>query len=451
MKKIFSRIMAAAAALTASVGLSACGSHDRASDTLVVWWPGASSELAAIRRAAELYEEETGIKLSVVPQAEDNFFTTYALSLSTDEYPDVALVDHIYVQQLAYGMNGTSDIVDFSETLGESVMEETAKRYVASLAEPNCYKGRWYSLPFSVNCFAMAYNKTLLARVYGIEVSELNEEHIPDTLEEMIAFCGLVNEYNQAHGTSLYAFQVPCGNTADFISVASMTYISMTKRYGGSVMNDDLTKVTIYNDDFPSDKNANVNAVKALYALSTTNAVPGNGQESNFFDNDRTVFIETGCWKVDDLEFREQQKGTQFGWTELISMTEGGDKSPCLGMYSLIATEKSPNKKAAAEFCRWLSVNDEVQLLYNKPAYTMAVTKSALEDEFYDTAAWQVFKSSLGEAVARPGTPKWDSMQNELGNFVTNILSGKYSSEENAVKELASQQSRLQAQVNKLF
>jgi maltose-binding protein MalE len=203
-----------------------------------------------------------------------------------------------------------------------------------------------------------------------------------------------------------------------------MEYVSLVERLGGATMSDDLKTVTVYNDAYPDDKAANAAAAELLYALGGETTVLKEYKEANFEGGD-ILFMVSGCWKQSyykQLATNESNK-QEFGWTELVTLKEGGSRAATVGVYSLVVTEKSKKKAEAVEFMKWLAQNKEVQLLYSQSQDILPSVKSYVENnEFYNTDSWAVFLNAVEAGVTRPGTPAWSTCSTYYANLLSNLL-----------------------------
>ena len=74
---------------------------------------------------------------------------------------------------------------------------------------------------------------------------------------------------------------------------------------------------------------------------------------------------------------------------------------------------------------KFVTTDYETQVGHNSTQYLMPTTKEAMEDEFYDTDDWAIYKEQLNHAVARPGSAAWPTIEKELAQFVTGLLNGE--------------------------
>lgn len=388
--------------------LVACGSP-RQEGVLTIWWPGGSpAERAAIDRAKELYEDENPeVTINIVPQATSNFYMDYMISLNGNNYPDIAYVDHVYIQQLVYN-EALADLSAYG-------IEDIQDTFIESLWAPNTYEGSVYALPFSANVLTTVYNKTLLETVLG---RALEASDIPDTYDDLLEISALIMQYNIDNGltgdNAYTPYTIPAGNTNE--SMGAMAFLSYVAREGGQIISDDLKTMQL---DQPA----------ALAAATKIKEIGDNNYSNAYFEEGRFEagrigFIEMGPWKMHEYERIGEQRSIEFGYAPIIKLNESMGRESALGLYSLVVTDQSINRDLAVDFIRFIATNDELQLLHNTAQNLMPTTKAAIEDDFYSGDIWDVYIEQLNSVVARPGSPEWSEMERQLANFVTSLLNG---------------------------
>ena len=378
--------------------------------SIKVWWPGGSPTTeAAIYSAKEKYEaEHEGVTINIVTQSTSDFYASYNMALMGKDFPDVAYVDHVYVQRLAF--DGL--IADLS-ALG---VDADKDKYIDSLWKTTQYEGKTYALPMSANVLTMAYNKALLSTVLGREFTDAD---YPTDWDEFLALGQQIDAYNTANNLTgndkLYLTTVPAGTGAE--SMGAMFFMAYSAREGGTLMNDALTEMTV-------DSAENKAAAAKIKQLGQLGYTPLNFSESKF-ETGKVAFIEMGPWKlIDYSRISQANENCDICYGPVVPMTKGGASYGALGLYSLVVTKKSAKQALAADFIRYVSTNEEIQLAHNTVQNLMPVTKSAIQNEYYKTAEWDVFVAQLQNVVARPGSAAWPAIQRSLAEFVTDLVAG---------------------------
>ena len=407
------------------------------SGTVTVWWPGSSVEMEAINQAKADYENlHPDVTIEVIGQSTPDFFNSYLLSMTGRAAPDIAYVDHVYVQTLAY--------YGYLADLSSGGYEELESKFTPSLWEPNFYEGKLYGLPMSANVLATVYNKTLIARAQNTTTDNIT---LPENYDELLQLCADICALNGADTPEqerVYGITLPSGTANN--SMAAMNYLAFVDRSGGDgILSADLKTAQLGSE-------ASVDAAQKLWEL-------GEYSTATFaearFETGMVGFIEMGPWKIEDYERYSEANGWEVGYTTAIPFTEGGNAGSTIGLYSLVVTNgnytASGNSALAADFAAFVSSNDAYQLAFSTPQNLIPTTVSALEDEHYSGDVWQVFIDQLEDAVARPGSPVWSDIESELGTFVTNLVQHGYDSIDSVEMECVALNTRVQRALNDIY
>lgn len=403
------KILAMMVIVLLTVSLISCVSGGQKEGQLTVWWPGGSpAERAAIDEAKRLYElENPDVTIRIVPQSTSNFYMDYMMSLNGNDFPDIAYVDHVYIQQLVY--NGAI------ANLSDAGLNRLQSTYLDSLWLPNTYEGELYALPFSANVLVTVYNKTILETVLNRPVTQ---QDIPNTFDELLLIAEQIKQYNIANNltgdNAITPYTLPAGTGST--SMGAMAYLSYVARLGGRIISDDLKTMRL--NEGPSQQ-----AAQLIAQLGSLGYTPARFEEGRF-ESGKVGFIEMGPWKIIEYGRIAQNRNIEFGYAPIIKLTETGTRESALGLYSLVVTEKSINKELAIDFIEFITTNDDLQILHNTAQSLMPTTKTAIQNEFYTGPIWDIYKEQLNHIIARPGSPEWAEMERQLGDFVTALLNG---------------------------
>lgn len=411
MKKIIALILAV---LMISSTLIACGGDGGQTNTdpqtITVWWPGGSSTTeAAIKLAKEKYEAaHPGVTINIEFQSTADFYSSYTMALMGKNFPDVAYVDHVFVQRLAF-----DGLIANQSELGHDSLKG---QYIDSLWAPNLWEGNVYALPMSANILARVYNKALLSKVLGREFTDAD---LPSNWDEYLALGAKIEEYNTTNGLTgndkLYLTTVPAGTGAE--SMGAMYYLAFSARSGATIMNSDLTQMTLATQ-------GNLDAAAKIKQLADLGYTTTNFSESKF-ETGKVAFIEMGPWKLIDYgRIDEASEDIEYGYTSVMPFEDGGDVSSTLGLYSLVITNKSTKKEIAADFIKYVTTDKEIQLEHNTVQNLMPTTKEAIADEYYTGTEWNVFVEQLAHCVARPGSAAWPAIEQYVAEYVTGLVNG---------------------------
>ena len=420
-KKILSLLLVVALIATACLALAACNDNNdddknkpggELKGSVKIWWPGGSPTIeAAINKAKTEYEAaHEGVTIDIATQSTADFYSSYTMALmNKDNFPDIAYVDHVFVQRLAYdGLIGN---------LSDYGADEVKDKFIDSLWSTTQFNGGTYALPMSANVLTVAYNKALLTKVLG---KEFTDADMPKKWDEYIAIGKKIEEYNTANNLTdnnkLYLTTVPAGTGNE--SMGAMFFMSYAARSGGRLMNDNLTAMELATEQ-------NKSAAAKIKQLGDLGYTPTSFSESKF-ETGKVAFIEMGPWKLIDYSriSASQKDICDIRYTNVFPLSSGGQTQGALGLYSLVMTKKTKNAALAADFIKYLTTSDEIQLAHNTVQNLMPTTKTAIANEYYQTAEWSVFINQLNNIVARPGSAAWPAIQRSLAEYVTQLVTG---------------------------
>ena len=413
MKRIISLILVLVMASSLALIFTSCGGGGKTNSdpmSITIWWPGGSSTTeAAIKLAKEKYEAaHPGVTINIEFQSTADFYSSYTMALMGKNFPDVAYVDHVFVQRLAF-----DGLIANQSALG---LDSLKDQYIDSLWGANLWEGSVYALPMSANILSRVYNKALLSKVIGREFTDAD---LPSNWDEYLALGAQIDAYNKANNLTgndkLYLTTIPAGTGAE--SMGAMFYLAYSARSGGTLMNSSLTEMTLATQ-------ANLDAATKIKQLADLGYTTTNFSESKF-ETGKVAFIEMGPWKLVDYgRIDEASADIDYGYASVMPFTEGGDVSSTLGLYSLVITEKSTKKELAADFIKYVTTDKEIQLAHNTVQNLMPTTKEAIADEYYTGAEWNVFVNQLTHCVARPGSAAWSAIEQYMAEFVTGLVNG---------------------------
>ena len=415
MKRIISLVLTLLMLMSTFVlCFTACGDNpsgtNNSANSITVWWPGgsATTEAAILAAKAKFEAENPGITINVEFQSTADFYSSYTMALMGKNFPDVAYVDHVFVQRLAF-----DGLIANQSDLG---LDSLKDKYIDSLWSANLWEGSVYALPMSANILSRVYNKALLSKVLG---REFTDSDLPSNWDEYLALGAKIKEYNEANGLTgndqLYLTTVPSGTGAE--SMGAMYYLAFSARSGGTIMNSDLTEMTLATQ-------ANMDAAAKIKQLADLGYTTTNFSESKF-ETGKVAFIEMGPWKLIDYgRIDEASEDIEYGYAGVMPFTDGGDVSSTLGLYSLVISQKSTKKDIAAQFIEYVTTDKEIQLAHNTVQNLMPTTKEAIADEYYTGAEWNVFVEQLSHCVARPGSAAWPAIEKLVAEYVTGLVNG---------------------------
>ena len=211
-KKLVSVLLTAAmvATMAAGCGSSDGGSGDGGSDEggsgkeMTYWsmWNSTESQAKVIQKAADAYEEETGIHINIEWKGRD-MKTLIGTALEAGE--DIDLFDDDYMRVV---MNTKDYLVDLSTLEGEEEFEGHVMPVILEKAK-SWGDGKLYTVPYQVYTTGVWYNKDMW------EEAGLTEDDKPTTFEEFKEVCQKIKDagYNPLTCNSdsvnlIYGFQM---------------------------------------------------------------------------------------------------------------------------------------------------------------------------------------------------------------------------------------------------
>lgn len=411
MKKSFLMIILF---LTIVIGLFGCGKKKSANE-IVIWWPSGSEMQKLINDAIDEYKQiNPNVSIRVVKKAGLDVYSAYKIAINdNNSRPDIAILDHVYVQALAY-----ENLLANLSKYGSDT--EVKNKYPENIYAANVYNGSNYGLPLSANTVVLMYNKNIL--------SECGITAIPTTYDELVNACKKV----ESKGYTPFAQPIN-------ISFVAMEFASYVARVGGSLISDDYKTVKINSplvrEAIDKWKNLSKFASQAEY------------EEGKFY-NGKIAFVEMGSWNLSKVS----GTGALFecGYTEMVKLSEEYDNYSGLGLYSFVVSEKSKIKEDAYEFIKFLSTDKKFQLGFAKAKDLLPVTNEALNDSYYtNDPALSVFAKQLQKVASRPGTPIWPTMEKQIVNLMYRVV--KSSTNEEIESAIADAQSECQKATDRKY
>ena len=403
--------------------------------SLTIWWPGSETERKAIDQAVADYTSQyPNVSIKVIGQQTADFYSAYTLACAGNSAPDIAYIDHVFVQALAFD----GYIANFS-SIGYEDLEDM---FIPSLWTPGFYNDKLYAMPMSANVLATVYNKTLIARAQNTTPDNIR---LPQNFDELVTLCEQITNLNDASTKNdpYYGLTLPSGSGNN--SMAAMTYLGFINRCGGSgILSADLTKSLLDSDE-------SIDAAQKIFKLGKY--CPTSFSEA-VFEKGQLGFIEMGPWKIADYESYSERYGWEVGYTTALPFTEGGNVGSTIGLYDLVVTNKQsePQKMAlAADFVKFVTTTDKYQLMFATPQNLIPTTQSAVTDEFYSGEVWQVFIEQLRHGVARPGSPVWSSIETTLGNFVTKLVQQKFKNDRDVMNNCIGYSDMIQEALDEIY
>lgn len=398
MKNWFAALIALVLSLTAI--MAGCSGGQRG-DGLILWWISGQQNEQIIREAVAAYSEQNpGTEIEIVSKAGMDVFQAYKIALSDDNTrPDVAILDHVYVQSLA-----KDGMIANLSAMGAGDVQDI---YPTGLWQANLYEGNSYALPLSANTIALMYNENILKEAGVTDDGTPTGKVVPPTtLAELFEACEKVEKIGKT------PFAQPIN------SFAAMAFMSYVGRLGGSIVSEDYRTVKL-------DGNAQVKeALEIWKKFSGEGWVNKNEFEEGKFYSGGVAFLEMGSWNISKVSGNTAV--FDVGVTEMVRFDSEHTNVSGLGLYSLVVAEDSVDKQAAYALAKYLSSDEQFQLKFNQSQNLFPVTKTALANEHYtEDAILSVYAAQMEKVTPRPGTPVWPDLEQVLVTMLRSaVLNG---------------------------
>lgn len=364
--------------------------------TIKVWWLSGTENKTIMETAIEEFHKTyPNVTIQLVTKPGLDVYNAYLLALNDDKSrPDLAIVDHVYVQNLAF----EDQIANLTEIANGEDFESS---YPSSLQSANSYLGSSYAFPLSANTVVLMCNMDIL-NAAGITEA-------PTTLTELLADCEAIKTK-----TTYRPFAQPINST-----FSAMEFSSYVAREKGSMVSDDYKTVTM----------DSTNVRKAIDDWTDLSKYASQSEyEEGQFSNGTVGFIEMGSWSLSGIA--KSASNFTLKCAPMVTIDADTPNYSGLGLYSYVVAEKSTSKKAAYQFGKFLSTNKTFQNSFAKAKGLLPVSLETLNDTDADAYVnssdyLKVYGKQLQTVSPRPGTPIWPTMEKQITNMLYKIVTAK--------------------------
>lgn len=386
-----------AGVLASSLALGACssssnentpetsGPSDSASAAseggLTVWVD--ETRMAAVRGAADKFEEATGTTVELVQKNFDDIRTDFLAQVPTGKGPDVTVGAHDWLGEFV--TNGVVAPIEIGDK---------ADGFDPVSLQVYTYDGQLYGLPYAVENIALIRNTALAPEA-------------PATWDDMIA-AGV------AAGTEFPVLIQSNGEGGD-----PYTHYPMQTSFGSTVFTQDA-------DGFYTTELAIGGEAGTAYAtwLAEQGAAGNLDIDTTYdivvdqFSKGNSPFIIGGPWMVDSF------KGLDLA-IDPVPSAGGQPSRPFMGAPGFFVNAKSENQLLANEFLTdFISTTEAQVALYEAGNRLPALTAAADEVSATDPIV-AGFRAASADAVPAPSIPEMASVWTFWGNTEAAIVSGK--------------------------
>lgn len=410
MKRSTSRLAAAVAALTLTVGAGACSKaadpapsasggaqikvagdkYDGPNVTLEFWNPFTGPDGAYFKAMVDKFNSQTpNIKVNVTTMQASDLYSKFPVAVKSGKGPDVAVVHLHAIPTLAAAKN-VLGLDAITTSLGL-----TEKDFAPLVWKGGIYQGTRYSIPLDMHMLGLFYNKTVLKK------AGLNPDVPPKTGEEYAAALAALRKAGiQGQWIDSYGFM-------------RLYYVTLLNQFGGQEFNEAGDKA-LWNSE------AGVKALTWIQDLIKNGDSPkdvgADGYWAAFKDN-KTAFVWGGIWALGDPDL------PKIEWGVAPLPTIGTKNAVWSDSHQFVATTQlqgnADKTAAAAYFMNKISANSLEWAKANQVPARNSVRESA---EFKALPGVTAFASQIDYVALPKPFPGLDEVNAELDKEMNKVL-----------------------------
>lgn len=397
--KMKTKALALLLALMLSLSAFAVTAMAEGTPELTLWvygWETASAD--KIKEDAIAYEEETGVKINVVPIASDSYSTKILATVSGGENPDLAFMD-AGVQSTQLAAKGKLlDLTPFG-------VEEYKDNFYEAVWDTMCYQGGVYGLRITANNLALLYNKELF------EKNGLEEPNADWTWDDLRAAAKAITDPEN----NIYGLELPIYNSNPYC----WTWLPFLWQNGGEFLNEDRTEA-VFNS--PEGVEA-LEFWKAIVQEDKSAPLQAAPTGVNRFSSGLVGMIIDGPWTLrgylEDPEFHDKLGVCILPQKESRATVVGGEG------VAIFSNTKYPQE--AYDYLIHLTLSDFVQVFWEN--WITIPPQPEFKDFYADTEMYgpyiQVFSDQMEFSRTRPFTPTWPQIENQTGLDIEAYMFGE--------------------------
>lgn len=370
---------------------------ETAVESLTFWhyWDGLNGEV--IGELAERYAEETGVTVEPAFFGYGDLLTKLQTAGGTEEGPDVAIADLVWMPQLAE--SGTLVALDgFADAAGTDVAD-----FFPELLDINTYGGELYGLPVSTNNLELFYNKELF------DDAGLDPDAPPTNWDELTSMSeSCADPDTGVTGMELYT------EPGEGLTWQFQVYLWQA---GGEFLNADNTAAAFNTPE----GEAALQYWKDLLANGGSSLAPwgqfGQGTACMVMDGSWMV----GIWSADPP--------FEFGTASMPSPADGSMATNMGGEQGFVMAEDAATQQAAFDFLAWLT-SPEIQIEWDQRTGFMPVRSAVATDAGYldyvesNEARYLPFVENQQYARSRPAVSSYPEISDVFSRALEQALVG---------------------------
>lgn len=367
------------------------GEEPAASDgtSLVIW--ADDLRAAALEDVAAIFEEETGVPVTLQVVANENLRAQFGDAVSAGAGPDIAVGAHDWLGELV--QNNVVAPIQLSSDLVDQFSPESVEAFM--------FEGQTYGVPYSVESLALIRNV----------------EMAPD---EPATFEALVEAGQQlvTDGEAELVMAQEMGQEGNAYNM--YPYLAA---YGGGIF-PLLDEGGFDGSQAILDSPETLQGAEKIAWLAEQEALTVNLDGSNTipqFVEGNTAFLVSGPWAIQQAV----DAGIDYAISPLPAFEDGGDPSPFLGVNGFYVSANSQNPQIAQTFVQEYVSRVDVQVALfeagdRPPALTAAYDEVAATNE--DIEAWGLAAEG---GTPMPNIPAMNAVWGPLGIATAGIVNGE--------------------------
>jgi len=372
---------AASPSASSSTALPARGDAD-----LVIWTDTGVPKYTAIKKVADAFAAQQGIKVAV-QQISSDLQSAFVTADAAGNGPDVVIGANDWLGNLV--QNGTIEPLQLSA--------DQVSAYSPKAVSASTYNGQLYALPYGMESLAL-FRNTALAPTK------------PTTLDQAVSE-GLAAV---KAGKTQSALNLPVGQEGDAyhmepLLTAGGGYLFGTKPDGS------------YNpDDLGIGKAGSLKAAEKIGELGKENVLRTSIDGSNaisLFTAGKSAFLISGPWALSDV----QKSGIKYDIQPVPGFAGGPAAAPFMGAQDVFVAQHAKNEAFAQEFVdNFLNTPEQMKTMYQlseEPPSMLSLQKSVDKDA-------AVFAQAADQADPMPAIPEMQSVWEPLGKAYAAIVRG---------------------------
>ncbi len=348
---------------------------------LTIWING-DKGYNGLAEVGKLFEEETGIKVTVAHP--DSLQDKFPQNASTGDGPDIVFWAHDRFG--GYAESGLLVEVNPSKSIKEGIVDFAWDAVT--------YKGKYIGYPIAVESLSLIYNKDLVPNP-------------PENWEDIVALDAKLTK----GGKSAIMWNLKEPYFTWPIMAADGGYAFKSQSGGYDVKDAGINKEGVA---------AAMKFVKSLVDQGVISPDMDYSVSESEFNKGNVAMTINGPWAWDNIE----KSGINYGVTTLPKFN-GQPSKPFVGVLTAGISTASPNKDLAIEFIEsYLLTNQGLRTINNdKPLGAVALNSFQQEIEEDARIAATMANAKNGEIM--PNIPQMNAFWSSTKNAVVNIVDGR--------------------------